>query len=329
MAPRILRLILSLLLLAPIAARSAESAAPEAPLPELETFVVTGEQPGPALWKVMRKDHALWILPTYGPLPARLIWKSSQVEQVIRDSQQVYSLSQIPLDTPEDINSRVRMLKAVSNLDGKTLAEVMPTDLHQRFVQLSDRYAGSSAIFERFRPFQATDMLQDAAMKHLQLTTDGGVHDTVRRLADKYGVKFLSVKPLRSGVWKRVVSDMEKTPREADLACARARMDRIEADLRDAVERANAWARGDLSQLRRDVGLLNGGADMAVCRQFFLHLKFVRQTLQTLRKRSYAAYEKALKQNRSTLVLISIGDLFDADGLFAMLKKDGYRIEEP
>jgi uncharacterized protein YbaP (TraB family) len=329
MTSRILRLILPVFLLASALAPPARSADQEAPLPVLETFVVTGEQPGPALWKVTRKDHTLWILPTYGPLPAGLVWKSRQVEEVIRNSQEVYAQRLIPVQAPDNLKSRVRMLKAVSNIDGKILAEVMPVDLHQRFVQLSERYAGSSAAFERFRPFQASDMLQDAALKTLQLTSDGGVYDTVHRLADRYHVKFLAFETLRSSAWDRMVSDLEKTPRAADMACAAARMDRLESDLRDAVERANAWARGDLSQLRRDVGVLNGGADMAACRQFFQHLKFVRQTLRTLQKKSYSTYERALRKNRSTLVVISIGDLFDADGLLARLRKDGYQIDEP
>ena len=221
------------------------------------------------------------------------------------------------------------MLQAVSNIDGKILAEVMPAELHQRFAQLSERYAGSSAAFERFRPFQASDMLQDASLKKLLLTSDGGVYDSVHRLANRYGVKFLAFETMRSNAWDKMVSDLEKTPREADLACTAARMDRLESDLRDAVERANTWARGDLSQLRRDVGVLNGGADMAACRQFFQHMKFVRQTLQTLRKKSYSTYTRALRKNRSTLVLISIGDLFDREGLLTMLRKDGYQIEEP
>jgi hypothetical protein len=328
MPSRNLRSILTLLLLAPVAARSAESS-DTVPIPELETFVVTGEQPGPALWKVTRRDHAMWILPTYGPLPAGLVWKSTEVEEVIRNSQEVYALDKIAIEERKDSKNRTRLLKALSNTDGKTLAEVMPTVLHRRFAQLSEKYAGGSAPFELFRPFQATDMLQDAAMTRLQLTSDGGVHDTVQGLVKRHGVKFMGFKPLRSSAWDKMLADMEKTPREADLACAEARMDRLESDLRDAVERANAWARGDLSQLRRDVGLLNGGADMAVCRQFFLHMKFVRQILQALKKKSYATYEKALNKNRSTLVLISIGDMFDTDGLLAMLRKDGYRIEEP
>jgi len=327
MKVRILRRVAPLLLLTPLVTHGA---APESQsLPELETFVVTGEQPGPALWKVTRKDHTLWILPTYGPLPAQLVWKSAQVEDVIRNSQEVYALEKIPVEPPDDIRSRTRLLTALTNSDGKVLAEVMPAAMHQHFVQLSEKFAEGSAPFERFRPFQAVDMLQDAAMKRLQLTSDGGVHDTVLRLAKRHGAKYMSFTPLRSSAWDKMLADMEKTPREADLACADARMDRLESDLREAIDRANAWSRGDLSPLQRDAGVLNGGADMAVCRQFFQHMKFVRQTLLSMRRKSYSAYLKALRKNSSTLVMIPIGDFFGADGLLAMLRQDGYKVEEP
>src|SRR6187200_3630269 len=80
-----------------VAATQATAPSATAEIPELETFVVTGEQPGPALWKVTRKEHTLWILPTFGPLPDQLQWQSGQVEEVIRHSQQVFALSRIPL----------------------------------------------------------------------------------------------------------------------------------------------------------------------------------------------------------------------------------------
>ena len=48
---------------------------PEDALP-LEEVLVTGQQPGPGLWKVTRPsdgtDHVLWVLGSYGPLPKKL-----------------------------------------------------------------------------------------------------------------------------------------------------------------------------------------------------------------------------------------------------------------
>lgn len=38
--------------------------------PELDEVLVTGEQPGPGLWRVSANGNELWILGTLDPLPA-------------------------------------------------------------------------------------------------------------------------------------------------------------------------------------------------------------------------------------------------------------------
>lgn len=312
-----------------VAQSPAQTAAEAGAVPELETFVVTGEVPGPALWKITHKDHVLWILPTFGPLPDRLVWQSAQVETVIGESQQVFAEARIPLQRPTDLKSQQRMWKAITNPDGKRLPAVMSAELYQQFADLNRRYGGNNRMLETFRPFQATDMLKDNAMAQLGLTSDGGIHDTVRELAAKYHVPFMSFDELDTRAWNTLISQLEKTPREADLACTRARLDRLESDLRLAIERSNAWARGDIAALRNDPGLRADGVDIDVCRQFFQHMRFVRTTVAAVRRKSYAEYVKALKANHSTLAVVSIRDMFDPDGLIARLKKDGYGIEEP
>jgi hypothetical protein len=69
--------------------------------------------------------------------------------------------------------------------------------------------------------------------------------------------------------------------------------------------------------------------DIAVCDQFFRHMRFVRERMQDLRKQSYTTYVRALKRNRSTLVMVSITDMFDANGVIAKFIADGYQVEEP
>jgi hypothetical protein len=44
-------------------------------------------------------------------------------------------------------------------------------------------------------------------------------------------------------------------------------------------------------------------------------MRFVRERMQDLRKQSYTTYVRALKRNRSTLVMVSITDMFDANGV--------------
>ena len=45
---------------------------------ELDEVLVTGERPGPAMWKVSKGDHTLWIMGTLSPLPSKMTWRSKQ-----------------------------------------------------------------------------------------------------------------------------------------------------------------------------------------------------------------------------------------------------------
>lgn len=55
----------------------------------LAPVVVNGVTPGPALWKVSRGDHVLWILGVAAPLPKKVKWNSAEVERIIARSQEV------------------------------------------------------------------------------------------------------------------------------------------------------------------------------------------------------------------------------------------------
>src|SRR4051812_2866168 len=57
--------------------------------PEMEVVLVTGEQPGPALWRVSSGDHDLWLLGDDSPLPRKLKWRSRQFEALLAKSQEV------------------------------------------------------------------------------------------------------------------------------------------------------------------------------------------------------------------------------------------------
>src|SRR5687768_14260052 len=65
------------------------SAPVQEPVAPVEEVLVSGEQPGPGLWRVSHGDHSLWLLGLHSPLPAKMSWKSSEVERLIAQSQLV------------------------------------------------------------------------------------------------------------------------------------------------------------------------------------------------------------------------------------------------
>ena len=60
----------------------------------LDEILVTGERPGPAMWRVSNGTHDLWILATLLPLPKHMTWRSYVVENRI-------ALSHVVLAPPE------------------------------------------------------------------------------------------------------------------------------------------------------------------------------------------------------------------------------------
>src|SRR5262245_30224853 len=88
----------------PISAQTAEPAADSAPIAEI---VVTGESPGPGLWKVTRESepggHTLWIIGDPPPLPKRLAWKSTAVEAVVLRSQEILRDTGVTMKPDENI----------------------------------------------------------------------------------------------------------------------------------------------------------------------------------------------------------------------------------
>src|SRR6478752_3523177 len=73
----------------------------------MEEVVVTGEFPGPGMWKVTRPDdaagHVLWIVGDPPPLPKRMQWKSRDVEAVALESQEILLDSSVRMEPDEKI----------------------------------------------------------------------------------------------------------------------------------------------------------------------------------------------------------------------------------
>src|SRR6478752_6651033 len=116
------------LLLAGVAVPSEQVA--DAPPEDLQVVLVTGEQPGPGLWKVSSGDHVLWILGEVAPQPGKVKWRSKRFEALLGHSQEVlldFSGVMWPNSLQEDAESRIRMLPG-----GQTLKDVVSPELYAR-----------------------------------------------------------------------------------------------------------------------------------------------------------------------------------------------------
>ncbi len=314
----------------------AETSATDAAQAPLEEVLVTGQQPGPGLWKVTlpsaANDHVLWILGTYGPLPKKMRWRSTELEAVLAQSQEyigpVVMRAEVgPLGGVTLLPSLVGIRK---NPGGERLQDVVPPDLYARWLPLKERYIGRNDDVEEWRPIFAAQEVYTKALRESGLEQYGVIGPAVEKLARKARVKVTEPKvTVKVEKARAAIKDFKQMPLD-DVECFARTIARLESDLDLMKVRANAWARGDLAKLRELAPVDNASACIAVV-----------MNAQVMQDRGYtdwprrraaawvSAVEEALAGNASTVSALSIEEILKPDGLVARLRAKGYVVEDP
>ena len=305
--------------------------APAAAEPPLEEILVVGEQPGPAMWRVAKGDHALWILATLEPLPKDMVWHSKSVDERIAASQLVLS--------PPELSAHVgffRSMTLVPSLlharhapNGQTLEQSLPHDLYMRWLALRVKYLGH-ADDEKLRPLLAAANLYQRAINQVGLTHDSHVWQRIEATAR---AKHVPVQPVSLEVPidnpKQYVRDLSAIPSAGEIDCLRSTVGLLETQLPIMRKRANLWATGDVEQLRnllRPEAVETCAGAVLVVPSFQEEYTKVNAQLQAA---WLAAAEKAIAANSSTLAVLSMAELVKPDGWLALFRARGYDITEP
>ncbi len=328
---------LALLFLVPIA----HAQLPEAPLEEI---VVTGEFPGPGMWRITHPDHeahVLWIVGDPAPLPKKWTWKSKEIEAAVVNAREILFDVGVSMRADEKIGVLRGMtylpaiLKARRNPDDAELVDLLPADLYSRWLVEKKRYLGRDSGVERWRPLFAADKLRQAAFDQLRMREGGVVAEVVRKLAKKHAVKVNA--PRLELTFKR--SELRERIREfsreslSDVECFRLTLDLTEALARKDVEnaRARAWATGDLEAL---AALPELPSPYLPCIMAVMNAQVARDLVPAdVRERAIARWLEAvaasLAANDSTFAVVGLPKLLRKDGYLDRLKAANYRIEAP
>lgn len=325
---RRLACVLALLAFKPFVAWAAEPAAvgpePEAPLDEVE---VTGERPGPQMWKVTKGDHALWILGTLQPLPKKMTWRSKPVEDVLANAQQVLS-GGVGVDADIGPITAVRLYlqwrRMQKNENGASLRDVLPAPLYARFAALKEKYARRDGSIEKLQPMFAAASLYQKAVGAAGLNPSNDIQRIVLKLAKKRGVK---IRKIEIGLEdpRGLLQAVGDTPRAAQVVCLETTVARLESDVDAMKARANAWAVGDVEALRA----LPFPDQEAACWEAVSSSPRIRDLGERARRAWVGAAEEALQKNQTTLALQRIERLLGPEGALAKLGAAGYQIEGP
>ena len=342
-------------------AGSAAAAESDEQLEVLETVLVTGEQPGPGLWKVSKGDHVMWVLAAHRPMPSGMSWRSQKVEARIAESQEVLYAGDASVRPDFGMLRALTMIpaagKAGRNPGDATLRQVLPPETYARWLRLREKYLGEDDDIEEFRPVIAVGQLRRKAMQKQGLLDGPSVDSVVRAAAHRYKVPNHRLKRVERVVRMEDPRDMMKASRGVDapdLGCFTSSLEDLEPSIERAKARANAWARGDVTRLRElqrtwklqdDCGYLwlamgdqllfvafavGESAEAArvkkVTADYMWHEQWARVQAQ---QEWVVAAQAALEKNRSTFAVLRLDDVLSPDGPLEKLRSLGYSVEEP
>jgi len=310
----------------------------------IEEVVVTGEFPGPGMWRVTRPeagDHELWIVGAHPPLPKRMKWKSREVESVALRSREILLDSNVRMDPDEKIgvfrglSLLPSALKARKNPGDTTLQEQLPPELYARWRVQKKRYIGSDAGIEKWRPLFAADKLRREALDDLDLRESGMVWDVVGKLAKKHEIPVTTPSLRFTFHTDDLKAKIKEFSREqlADTECFASTLDLVDAlaDADTQSRRASAWATADLATLASLPPLPN---PQVPCAMAVLGSQVAKQILPAdVREQLYGlwieAAGKSLAANRTTLAIVPLSKLLRDDGYLARLRARGYEVQSP
>ena len=324
----------------PAPALPAPPAAVELPVPAppppaaantLDEVLVTGERPGPGLWRISNGAHELWILATLEPLPKGMIWRSAAVDARIAAAQSVLAPPRVTTDIGflRGLTLVPALLRARRSPDGETLEQAVPHDLYIRWLALRVKYLGSGGD-EKMRPLVAALDLYMHALERAGLVADDAVWTVVEQTARKHHVPVEPVTlkiPIKDP--KATLRGFDAIPRAAEIDCLAKTIERLETDLEPMRERANRWSLGDIDGLRAlpypDEQLACFDAVLSVPA---LHAEF-EHAERDLADTWLAAADASLDSHPSTFAVLSLGTLLKPDGALARLRARGYAVTEP
>lgn len=304
------------------------------PLATLETVVVTGIQPGPGLWQIRKGENTLWIMATLSPLPKRMEWEPRDLDALVARADRVLGPPGVDVDADIGFFGGLRLLptalRARNNPDDRTLNEILPSELYARWQAQKTKYMGRDRGVEERRPVFAAYALMEEALEDLDLKRDNIVWDRVRRVADRndrettrVGVRIKIDDP------RDALKEFERASVD-DLGCMDATLTRLETDTDAMVERANAWAVGDLQTLEE----LEFDSEIRACALALLGTDALKSRgFDDLPQRVVAEWvrvaEESLAEHGTTVAVADYQVLTSDDGLLAAMRAKGYTIIAP
>jgi uncharacterized protein YbaP (TraB family) len=288
----------------------------------VDEIVVTGERAGPGLWHVHKGSAQLWIFGTVSPLPKDMTWRSKQLETVLDGTDQLLVLKPVEIGIARAVWLLVTQRNLLMAGKGKKLKDLMPADLHERFAVQRAKFTKDPEKWEKYRPIIAAAFLEEDALHAVGLSTHLDLAEEARNLARKHHVRIEEFKI--AGVHD-VLEALKTLPRATEEKCVAASLATIENGMPRLIERAHAWATGDVQRIQS----LPESTEVAACRAAITVDPTAGDLLAQLRQSWLKNMERHLQAGGVTVAVVSMDMLIGPGGFLDELRARGYAIDAP
>ena len=265
----------------------------------------------PSLWHIKGEQGEVYLLGSVHVLPPRVHWRSSPITRAL--SRSTVYVFEVPQDEAAmgELNG---LIQAKGFLPpGETLRAL----LHPEALADYDAAVAASglqpAMIERVRPWLAGLQLMFAQISKLKFAADNGVDAVLMADAAKHR------KPMR---YLETVAEQFAVLAPDDRVLELEEFESGLKDLRDMGREiepmVRAWSTGNQAKLDE---LINGDLDG------FPEAR--KQLLDDRNQRWVPKIEAMLKEKRVFFVTVGAGHLTGANGLPALLRRAGYRVDGP
>jgi uncharacterized protein YbaP (TraB family) len=294
------------------------------PPEKLDEIIVTGERAGPGLWHVYKGSASaqLWLFGTVSPLPKDMTWRSKQLEKILEGTNQVLVAKPFEIGVARALWLLVTQRDLLMLGHGKKLVDVMAPELHARFAVQRAKFTKDADKWEKFRPIIAAAFLEEDALHAVGLSTRLDLADEVRAIARKHHVR---IEEFKIAGLHDVLDALKTLPPETEEKCVAASLATIETGMPRLIDRAQAWATGDVQRIQ---GLPESG-EVAACRAAITVDPGAGDLYTLLRQTWIENMARHLETGGVTLAVVSMDMLIEPGGFLDELRKRGYSIDPP
>jgi hypothetical protein len=269
-------------------------------------------QPGPPLWRLADGDSEIWLFGTVHILPPALHWQDQRIVSAFAAAQTIYF--EIPLDGASGAEIAQLVVRHGYNPPGVTLSGQLSAEDRARLIRACARYKLDPLLMEPARPWLAAVQLSVAeAMAQGQASQAGADQVLNREAAAAHKTRAFFETPEQQ---IRFFADL---PREAEVEFLRSTLREIEQQSGEIDVLDSAWARGDMRILSNDLKAMTRDAGPAIYAAL-IHDRNVRWADEI---------DRMMKGSGKIFIAVGAAHLVGEDGVPALLRKKGYKVEGP